>query len=248
MCDSPVPNIGTMEVVALDFSHFLVYFLLVVVALQLLRNFVLPLVRARPTPTAVTQPETWRAPPTSAVNDELVGRVSSLFVYPFKSCRGVAVPSAVIGPRGFVMDRQFCLVTEVWCGVSAADVGWWLTTLGHYCQDGSFVTLRQVSKLALVKVAWQPDEQQLVLQCADDATAKSVGVLRVDLRKGAHETEEISVRIWDDNVMCSVVSREADGWFSAVTGVQLRLVRIGRSFERVIPENVRADPAAIDTR
>src|SRR5579884_2529110 len=37
-------------------------------------------------------------------------RVSALYIYPIKSCAGIALDEAVIGARGFVHDRAFMLI------------------------------------------------------------------------------------------------------------------------------------------
>ncbi len=58
-------------------------------------------------------------------------RVSGLFVYPVKACRGVSVRSARVGERGFELDRRYMVVD----------------------QAGEFVTQRTRHELALVDVA-----------------------------------------------------------------------------------------------
>src|SRR5262245_53466588 len=57
-------------------------------------------------------------------------RVTSLFYYPVKSCRGIAVDSATLDRRGIVDDRRFMIVDE------------W----------GRFISQRSHPKLALVDV------------------------------------------------------------------------------------------------
>ncbi|MGW8370532.1 MAG: MOSC N-terminal beta barrel domain-containing protein, partial [Gammaproteobacteria bacterium] len=37
-------------------------------------------------------------------------RVSRIFVYPIKSCRGIEVSSAAVRTRGFANDRRYMLV------------------------------------------------------------------------------------------------------------------------------------------
>jgi len=57
-----------------------------------------------------------------------VRRVTALFTYPVKSCRGVAHEAAEVGRRGLVGDREFMVVNEV----------------------GRFLTQREHPRLALV--------------------------------------------------------------------------------------------------
>jgi uncharacterized protein YcbX len=54
--------------------------------------------------------------------------VASLFVYPVKSCRGVAQPVAQMTPRGIAHDREWLIVDE----------------------SGRFITQREVPRLALI--------------------------------------------------------------------------------------------------
>lgn len=117
--------------------------------------------------------------------------------------------------RGLAWDRAFCLVRA---------------------EDHSFVTLRQLSGLTKVEVQLDLKEQLMIVSNVGDA---SRGKLRVPLVAASGGGEEFRVRIWDDEVMGQAVSREADGWFSDVLGVALRLVRIGKSFARQIPETKR---------
>jgi uncharacterized protein YcbX len=39
-------------------------------------------------------------------------RVTSLFYYPVKSCRGIALDTATLDRRGIVDDRRFMIVDE----------------------------------------------------------------------------------------------------------------------------------------
>src|SRR5579862_4284415 len=54
--------------------------------------------------------------------------IAGLFVYPIKSCRGTAMPSSLVTPRGLAHDREWMLV----------DAG------------GRFITQREVPRLALI--------------------------------------------------------------------------------------------------
>ncbi|XP_024358440.1 uncharacterized protein [Physcomitrium patens] len=62
-------------------------------------------------------------------------RVKALYIYPVKSCRGIAVPHASITPTGFKWDRQWLIVNA----------------------NGLLLTQRAVKKLALVE-AILPEE------------------------------------------------------------------------------------------
>lgn len=66
-------------------------------------------------------------------------RVSGLFVYPVKSCAGLSVDRAVVGPTGFDLDRQWMVVGN----------------------DGRFLSQREHPKLALVRTSATGDSLRL---------------------------------------------------------------------------------------
>ena len=65
--------------------------------------------------------------------------VAGLYVYPVKSCRGIAVLETRIGERGFEHDREWMIVDP----------------------DGRFLTQREVPRLALISVALSATELEL---------------------------------------------------------------------------------------
>lgn len=65
--------------------------------------------------------------------------VSALFVYPIKSCRGVAVQSAQATPRGFASDRLMMIVDE----------------------DGAMLTQRELPQMALIAPSFADDQLRL---------------------------------------------------------------------------------------
>lgn len=71
-----------------------------------------------------------------------MARITSLVIYPIKSCRGVAVPSASIAATGLAGDREWMLVDG----------------------DGQFLTQREHPRLALVNVALETDGLRVAAQ------------------------------------------------------------------------------------
>jgi len=65
--------------------------------------------------------------------------LASLFVYPVKSCRGIALPRARLTPRGLQYDREWMVVTP----------------------EGRFLTQREAPRLALVGTALHDDHLEL---------------------------------------------------------------------------------------
>jgi uncharacterized protein YcbX len=70
---------------------------------------------------------------------ESVITVASLFVYPVKSCRGIARLQARLTPRGLQFDREWMVVSR----------------------DGRFLTQREAPRLALVGTALHDDHLEL---------------------------------------------------------------------------------------
>jgi hypothetical protein len=85
----------------------------------------------------------------------LVITIDSLFVYPVKSCRGIAVTQAKLTPRGLQYDREWMVASP----------------------DGRFVTQREEPRLALVGTALQEGHLEL--------TAPGLPKLAVPLRRSA---------------------------------------------------------------
>lgn len=69
----------------------------------------------------------------------LVLTIDALFVYPVKSCAGIALERAQVTPRGLRYDREWMVVTAA----------------------GRFLTQREVPRLALVRTALQHDTLEL---------------------------------------------------------------------------------------
>ncbi|MBK7902472.1 MAG: MOSC N-terminal beta barrel domain-containing protein [Proteobacteria bacterium] len=65
--------------------------------------------------------------------------IASLFVYPVKSCRGIALLQARLTPRGLQYDREWMVVSR----------------------DGRFMTQRETPRLALVGTALHGDQLEL---------------------------------------------------------------------------------------
>ena len=109
----------------------------------------------------------WRQ---KAAGSEAVS-VSALYVYPVKSCAGVAVASHAVDANGLAFDRRYMLVDR----------------------DGHFLTQRQKARMALVRPELPADvDAPLVLHAPD------LPPLRVPVRRAADGGAR-KVVIWDDD-------------------------------------------------
>jgi uncharacterized protein YcbX len=105
--------------------------------------------------------------PREAVCRVILGvviKIDSLFVYPVKSCAGIALRRAQLTPRGLLHDREWMVVTP----------------------QGRFITQREASRLALVQTELREDALHL--------TAPGLPRLTVPfLRSTRAESTEVTV-------------------------------------------------------
>jgi uncharacterized protein YcbX len=137
--------------------------------------------------------------------------VIGLFVYPVKSCRGIAVSAAPLEPRGLRHDRRLMIVDE----------------------GGGFLTQRVEPRLALVETAIEETPgPRLTL------TAPGMGGLHVPLERGAAETGSAVARrrvtVWRDEVEAADCGDEAAAWISEWLGRRASIVRMPDDVERAV--------------
>lgn len=134
--------------------------------------------------------------------------VTQLWLYPLKSCRGIKVQRATIGPTGFALDRQWVVCDS----------------------DGKFITQRQQPRLALVETSVTPDEALRTgdaMSCPDAVLVmKAPGMpkLQVPLAPaGQHEL--VPCTVWDWSGSALDEGPEAAQWFSQYLGKPCKLLR-----------------------
>ena len=137
--------------------------------------------------------------------------VRALFVYPVKSCRGIALDRAEVELRGLRHDRR------------------WLIVDG----DGAFVTQRTEPRLATIAVTLDEGRQSLVL------AAPGTRPLRLEL--APREGRRVRVRVWRDEVEAIHGGDDTARWMSAVLGAPASLVFMPESTVRPVrPDLARA--------
>ena len=139
----------------------------------------------------------------SGAQTELAVRLVGLWIYPIKSCAGVAVENVELNEQGgFKGDREWAVINA----------------------NGELVWQGGIPKMALVRPALQPDGillhapgvSPLRLTISDEAEACEVRIWNEGLRSF-------------DTFVGHGSSSEADAWFSDFLGQRLRLVRLGVS-------------------
>lgn len=137
--------------------------------------------------------------------------ISGLFVYPVKSCRGIALDEVNVGRRGFLHDREFLVVDET----------------------DAFLTQRNAPALATIETTLTPSD--LVL------SAPRIEALRVPLVSDTSGASTITreVQIFSGRMLADDRGDEAAEWFSSVLGRPCRLMQIGSSsVRRVRPDRI----------
>lgn len=129
-----------------------------------------------------------------------MNNVKNLFIYPIKSCAGIAVQEATLTPMGLmsagIHDREWMVVD----------------------MDGEAMTQREFPRMAVIIPRLQdamlvlsaPDMPPLFLSTAPTGMAKST-------RRRVH--------IWDDQLEAWDCGEQAAQWFSEVIGTPCRLMR-----------------------
>ncbi|KAA8544705.1 hypothetical protein F0562_019448 [Nyssa sinensis] len=145
------------------------------------------------------------------MTEPTVAKVTSIFIYPIKSCRGVSVSQAPITSTGFRWDRQWLVVNS----------------------KGRAYTQRVEPKLALVEVelpneafsvGWEPTKSSYLV-----IKAPGMNVLKVSLSKPCEITDGVSVWEWSGSAFDE--GDEASKWFSNYLGKPSRLVRFNEVSE-----------------
>lgn len=135
--------------------------------------------------------------------------VSGLYVYPIKSCAGIALDRVEISAAGVQWDRQFILVDAA----------------------GAMMTQRTVPRMVLIQPALDLAQEQLRLE------APGASTLTVSLLPLQADDKAIAIRVWGGQPQGTPVSSEADQWFSKVLGQPCRLLRLHpESQRRVLPD------------
>lgn len=149
---------------------------------------------------------------------EATAKVSSIFIYPVKSCRGISLSQAPLTPTGFRWDRNWLVVNY----------------------RGRAYTQRVEPKLALVEIelpdeafseGWEPTKNSFM-----KIKAPGMSVLKISLMKPSEVAEGVSVWEWSGSALDE--GAEAAKWFSDYLGKPSQLVRFNAASEtRLIDPN-----------
>ncbi|EKX43924.1 hypothetical protein GUITHDRAFT_140066 [Guillardia theta CCMP2712] len=133
-----------------------------------------------------------------------VGEVTSLHIYPIKSCKGQAQESMQLDEYGAVNDRRYMIVDE----------------------NGRFVTQRQEAALCQIAPAINLDGSLKV-----EAPGMTSCTVKTTKRTSADHAE-LEAGIWEDDVKVVDQGGEISSWLSSFVGRNLRLVGMSDKYER----------------
>ena len=139
--------------------------------------------------------------------------VTGLYVYPVKSCAGIALDNAHLDARGFRFDRQWMIVDDA---------------------ERTFLSQRELPALALIRTAFDGDN--LIL------SAPKMGELFVPLAQ-RQDTSTLPVVVWRDVCQAVDEGRAAAGWVSQFLRVPARLMRMADGFVRPVDPEYAKTPA-----
>jgi len=141
--------------------------------------------------------------------------VTGLYTYPIKSCGGIAHDVLSLTPRGFAYDRQ------------------WMVVHDGERHKNSFVTQREIPKMALIKTHIDPECLHI--------SAPNMPDVAISLAQEPPADREVIV--WKDTVRAADVGADTAAWFSEFLGAPLRLVRFDQASIRPVSMKYTTQPA-----
>jgi hypothetical protein len=145
-------------------------------------------------------------------------KVSALWIYPIKSCKGIQLKSANITRRGFAYDREFMLVD----------------------QYGKFVSQRTKPIMALITTSIDYDKKIMIV------SAPNMNNLHIDLRP-INGGSTIDVTVWGDVCKAHVLADEFNVWFSNYLNTpNIQFVRMAKDFVRPTDSKYAPNGQVID--
>ena len=140
-------------------------------------------------------------------------KLSSLFIYPVKSCRRVETETATVEPRGLAGDRRW-VVTD---------------------PEGRMYTQRDLPRMALVRAAYSLDDRLLL-------SAPGLPDLEVSPPRRSEGAATAEVSVWSFLGPAAWAGAEADAWLSRALEQPSRLAHMDDTSVRAVnPDFGRTD-------
>ena len=144
-------------------------------------------------------------------------KILGIFVYPIKSCAGIALSQAQLTATGLAHDRQFMLVDA----------------------QGRFLSQRELARMALIR----PQMEGTLLR----VQAPGMADLLLGLEATGEAAGVLPVQLWGHGMPALDAGAEAAAWFSDFLGqAGLRLVRFDPSHRRASDTQWTGDDTALN--
>jgi uncharacterized protein YcbX len=128
--------------------------------------------------------------------------IDALWVFPVKSCAGIAVSQAVLTPTGLAHDRAWMVVDA----------------------QGDMVTQRELPRMALIQPELVHDQGQVVA-----LLLHATGMAPLHVPAAVHaNTPAVRVRVWNDEMPAFDVGPAASAWLTECLGSSLGSLRLVR--------------------
>lgn len=137
---------------------------------------------------------------------DVTGTIGALWVFPIKSCAGIAVQQAQLLPTGLEWDRAWMVVDP----------------------QGVFITQRDVAQMALVQPHLETEDG--LLRVSYPGQADLCVPLALPWMESAPQRE---VQVWRSQVQAWDMGDAAARWFSQALGRDCRLVRFDPAQQRL---------------
>ncbi len=132
--------------------------------------------------------------------------LTEIFIYPIKSLGGISITEALVEQRGLQYDRRMMLVDE----------------------NGIFITQRDFPQMALLKTKIENNTLKVYHSQLNHSIILSLN------NENVTSLNKIKVKIWDDICEASLISKEADYFFSDMIGTKCRLVYMPEDEIRIV--------------
>ena len=142
-------------------------------------------------------------------------QISGLYIYPIKSMPGIAVNEARVTEKGFEHDRRWMLVDE----------------------NHLFISQREAPQMTQLLVSIENDGLHINHKTKKDSIVIPFHTPPLGGRG--------VVTIWDDTCEAEFVSNEADEWFTAMLGINCRLVYMPDDCKRMVDQRYAPEDKVI---
>lgn len=137
---------------------------------------------------------------------DVFGTIGALWIFPIKSCAGIAVQQAKLLPTGLEWDRAWMLVDP----------------------QGMFITQREVAQMALVQPCIDLNSGQLQLSFPGRED------LHIPLALPFMQVQpQLTVQVWNSRIRAWDMGDQAAQWFEKALGCACRLVRFDPAQQRL---------------